>query len=70
MLTEALPRLREYAAAIDRGSLRSSGRMHSWVRDTLCAMRGHDLMLHFDRGHRICLRCATCGHETPGWHTT
>lgn len=39
MLTEALPKLREYAVDIDRGSLHSSGRTHSWVRETLCAMR-------------------------------
>ena len=33
-----------------------------------CALRGHDLMLHIEGGRRICLRCVTCGHETPGWH--
>lgn len=39
------------------------------VREMLCALRGHDLMLHFENGRRVCLRCATCGHETPGWQT-
>lgn len=69
MLTEALPKLREYAADIDRNSLHSSGRVRSWVRGTFCALHGYELMLHFDRGHRVCLRCVTCGHETPGWRT-
>ena len=69
MLTEALPKLRSYAADVGSSSVHSSGRVHSWVRETLCALRGHDLMLHFERGRRICLRCVTCGHETPGWHT-
>lgn len=39
------------------------------VREMLCALRGHDLMLHFENGRRVYLRCATCGHETPGWET-
>lgn len=69
MLTEALPKLRSYAGDIDIHSLPCSSRMHSWVQEALCALRGHDLMLHVERGRRICLRCVTCGHETPGWHT-
>jgi hypothetical protein len=39
------------------------------VRELLCALHGHELMLHVERGHRIYLRCAMCGHETPGWET-
>ena len=38
----------------------------SRIRQTLCALRGHDSMLQFERG-RMSLRCFTCGHETPGW---
>jgi hypothetical protein len=38
----------------------------SRIRETVCALSGHDAMLHFERG-RISLRCVTCGHETPGW---
>jgi hypothetical protein len=69
MLPEALPGVREYAADIDRNSLHSSGRVRLWVLETLRALRGHELMLHFDRGHRVCLRCVTCRYETPGWDT-
>lgn len=36
------------------------------LRHTLCGLRGHDALLHFER-NRVCLRCASCGHETPGW---
>ncbi len=32
----------------------------------LCSLHGHDPLLHFDE-HRMYLRCASCGHETPGW---
>lgn len=32
----------------------------------LCGMHGHEHMLQHDRG-RLFLRCATCGHESPGW---
>lgn len=69
MLTDALPKIRSYAADIDMPSLLSSSRVHSWVQEALCALRGHGLMLYVERRRRICLRCATCGHETPGWHT-
>jgi len=42
--------------------------IYKWVRQTLCALHGHDLMLHFEPG-RVCLRCVDCDHETPGWRT-
>jgi hypothetical protein len=60
MLIETLPRIGPQAG-ISWAS--------SWVRRTICALHGHDLMLHFERGRRVCLRCADCGHETPGWQT-
>lgn len=37
-----------------------------WLRETVCGIRGHDLLLHFE-SERICLECSTCGHQTPGW---
>jgi hypothetical protein len=37
-----------------------------FVRETACAIGGHNYLLHA-AGGRICLRCAECGHETPGW---
>jgi hypothetical protein len=42
------------------------GRELSVTRQIACAVRGHDFLLHFgDR--RMSLKCAACGHETPGW---
>lgn len=32
----------------------------------LCALRGHDAVLHFEPG-RVLLRCTSCGHDSPGW---
>jgi len=69
MLTDALPKLRQFVPDIGRDSFYSPGRMQSWVRETMCALQGHEMMLHFNPGQRVCLRCVTCGHETPGWHT-
>ena len=36
------------------------------LKHLLCGLSGHDRLLHFDQG-RMFLRCASCGHETPGW---
>jgi hypothetical protein len=36
------------------------------VRRGLCALHGHDALLHFDKGH-ISLLCTSCGHQSPGW---
>jgi hypothetical protein len=38
----------------------------SRVRHGLCAMRGHDLLRHFER-RRLSLECARCGWNSPGW---
>ena len=38
----------------------------SFVRRRACALRGHDLMMEF-APKRLSLRCAACGHNTPGW---
>lgn len=43
-----------------------------WLHRSLCALRGHDAILQYER-NRIFLRCTSCGYETPGWdvaHTT
>ena len=37
------------------------------VREGICAIGGHDYLLHLSNDG-VCLRCADCGHETPGWH--
>ncbi len=36
------------------------------IRQFLCALRGHDALLHFEQG-RLSLLCSSCGYETPGW---
>jgi hypothetical protein len=38
----------------------------AWVRRGLCAMRGHDLFLHFEP-RRLSRRCVECGWESSGW---
>jgi hypothetical protein len=37
-----------------------------WLQETLCGVRGHDSVLHFE-SRRVSLQCTSCGHETPGW---
>jgi hypothetical protein len=37
-------------------------------RQRLCALTGHDAVLHFETGH-VMLRCTSCGFDTPGWET-
>ena len=36
------------------------------VRQVFCALHGHDSLLQFGQD-RMCLKCVSCGHETPGW---
>jgi hypothetical protein len=61
-----------YPRIASREGLRSAGEAESgagvfdWVRQTLCGLHGHDALLHFGQ-ERMSLRCASCGHETPGW---
>lgn len=42
------------------------GHMLDWVREAVCGLHGHDNLLQFEHD-RMFLRCASCGHETPGW---
>jgi hypothetical protein len=37
-----------------------------WLGQTLCGLRGHAMMLHFE-STRLSLHCASCGRTTPGW---
>lgn len=39
------------------------------VGQMLCAMRGHDSVLHFE-GKRVMMRCTSCGHDSPGWEVS
>jgi len=41
-------------------------RAMAWIGQTLCGVRGHDAVLHFE-GSRVMMRCTSCGHDTPGW---
>lgn len=41
-------------------------RLAAKIRQGVCALHGHDSLLHFDNG-RISLMCFSCGHESPGW---
>lgn len=47
------------AAAMNGGAI-------DWLRQTLCGLRGHAMMLHFE-STRLSLQCASCGRTTPGW---
>jgi hypothetical protein len=53
-------------AAREAGAEGLSGRALHWLRQTLCGLHGHDTLLRFEH-ERLSLRCASCGHETPGW---
>ena len=37
-----------------------------WLRQTLCGVRGHAMLLHFE-SERLSLQCMSCGRNTPGW---
>jgi hypothetical protein len=41
-------------------------RLAGRVGQMMCAMRGHDSVLHFE-GNRVMMRCTSCGHDSPGW---
>ena len=41
-------------------------RVGEQLRRFICAMHGHDSLLHFGDG-RVSLLCSSCGYETPGW---
>ena len=54
------------ANAVDVSSGTLFSRLSRRIQYFLCGLHGHDPMLHYDQ-NRIYLRCASCGHETPGW---
>jgi len=41
-------------------------RVLNQVRQSLCAIHGHDSMVQF-QPDRMFLRCTSCGHESAGW---
>ena len=57
--TPDLARLRVVVTAMKGGAI-------EWVGRTLCGLRGHSMMMHFE-STRLSLHCASCGRTTPGW---
>ena len=45
-----------------------TARVGTWLRQSLCALQGHERYLHVD-GSRVTLRCVGCQHDSPGWDT-
>lgn len=43
-----------------------AGRFIGRMGQMMCALRGHDSVLHFE-GKRVMMRCTSCGYDTPGW---
>jgi hypothetical protein len=46
---------------------RNARRAGDRMRHALCLLGGHSFVLGTEPG-RMFLRCAACGHDTPGWH--
>ena len=68
MVTNYPQRLTATASDIEPGGTTASVMTRLTVRvgQWLCAMRGHDSVLHFE-GKRVMMRCTSCGHDSPGW---
>jgi hypothetical protein len=62
--THVLPALRPHVTEIELHEHVRRG--VTWLREACCGLHGHDLLLHFEKS-RLCLKCAGCGFETPGW---
>ena len=43
-----------------------AGHFMGSLKRLLCAVRGHEEYLHFEK-NRVYLECVACGHESPGW---
>jgi hypothetical protein len=58
---------KEFRTTTDEASTDGfGGRVIDRLRQMYCGMYGHDTLLQFQQD-RMFLRCASCGHETPGW---
>ena len=44
-------------------------RLLETVGELYCGLRGHAMLMQSAR-NRVFLRCASCGHESPGWALT
>ena len=47
-------------------ALKVMGTVLNWLYQTFCSLRGHDELLEFEE-RRMFLKCASCGHQSPGW---
>jgi hypothetical protein len=54
------------AAAAAGGSADISTVVLERLGQIVCGMHGHDNLIQFEH-YRMFLKCASCGHETPGW---
>ena len=66
MVTETLPWIRSLAGSLTGDATTIAHRFGRLAAERLCAVHGHDFVLGFEP-RRYFLRCAACGHETPGW---
>jgi len=54
-------------AGVERRSFATSlRRAGTRLRQALCGLTGHSMMLHFE-SDRLSLQCFACGAQTPGW---
>jgi hypothetical protein len=70
MVTNYPQRLTATSTGIDtNGTASVINRASVKIGQWLCAMRGHDSVLHFE-GKRVMMRCTSCGHDSPGWEVS
>jgi hypothetical protein len=50
----------------DSGSADISTVVLERLGQLVCGIHGHDNLIQFEE-YRMFLKCASCGHETPGW---
>jgi NAD-dependent SIR2 family protein deacetylase len=67
MLTEVLPKALHQAEAFEVRAGQALRAASTWFQEAGCAVTGHDYLVRAE-GNPLFLRCADCGHQTPGWH--
>ena len=68
-MVSSFPRLFAVPDAPTEPTPRAEGfgeRVLAGIREAFCGLHGHDSMLRFEQ-ERLCLKCVSCGHESPGW---